>query len=113
MGDGNGLAEAMLGLDGFRVLEVTEDTNELVVTVETTTVIEGCRQCGTRTVAHERRPVDVREGSPSQLRSSERRGDCAGRIRERERFFHSAKWLPGLRRWDTLPRQVILMELNP
>ena len=36
MSDGIGLAEALLGLDGFRVLEVRETTGELVITVETT-----------------------------------------------------------------------------
>jgi hypothetical protein len=39
MGDGNGLAEAMLGLDGFRVLEVTETAGELTITVETTVIV--------------------------------------------------------------------------
>ena len=30
MGDGSGLAERLLGLDGFRVLEVVEGPEELV-----------------------------------------------------------------------------------
>ena len=42
MSDATGLAEAMLGLDGFRVLEVRETSSEVVVTVETTTEIVGC-----------------------------------------------------------------------
>jgi transposase len=81
MSDGNGLAEALLGLDGFRVLEVAEDSDELVITVETTTVIEGCRRCGTRAVAHDRRPVDIRDlacfGRPVRLRVLKRRWRCA------------------------------------
>lgn len=41
MSDGNGLAEQMLGLDGFRVLKVDETATEVVITVETTVEIEG------------------------------------------------------------------------
>ena len=36
MNDASGLAEAMLGLDGLRVLDVVESLSEVVVTVETT-----------------------------------------------------------------------------
>ena len=35
MSDGIGLAEALLGLEGFRVLAVVESTDELVITIET------------------------------------------------------------------------------
>jgi hypothetical protein len=35
MNGGTGLAEGVLGLDGFRVLEVTETAHEVVITVET------------------------------------------------------------------------------
>jgi hypothetical protein len=35
MDDASGLAEALLGLDGFRVLSVQETTSEMIVTVET------------------------------------------------------------------------------
>jgi transposase len=80
MSDGNGLAEAMLGLDGFRVLEVAETPDELTITVETTTTIEGCRRCGTRAEAHDRRPVEVRDlacfGRPVRLRVLKRRWRC-------------------------------------
>lgn len=80
MNDGNGLAEAMLGLDGFRILEVVEDPDELVITVETTTVIEGCGACGVRAEAHDRRPVDIRDlacfGRPVRLRVLKRRWRC-------------------------------------
>ncbi len=48
MDDGSGLAEALLGLDGFVVLAATESTDELVVTVETTAFIVDCTRCGTR-----------------------------------------------------------------
>lgn len=80
MSDGNGLAEAMLGLDGLRVLEVTETADELTITVETTTVIVVCRRCGNRAEAHDRRPVDVRDlacfGRPVRLRVLKRRWRC-------------------------------------
>ena len=46
MSDGIGLAEALLGLDGFRVLEVVETTDELVVTIETIAEFDGLRACG-------------------------------------------------------------------
>jgi transposase len=80
MRDGNGLAEAMLGLAGFGVLEVTEGPDELVITVESTTVITGCPRCGVRAEAHDRRPVDVRDlacfGRPVRLRVLKRRWRC-------------------------------------
>jgi transposase len=80
MRDGSGLAEAMLGLDGFGVLEVTEGPDELVITVESTTVITGCPRCGVRAEAHDRRPVDVRDlacfGRPVRLRVLKRRWRC-------------------------------------
>ena len=80
MNDGTGLAEAMLGLDGFLVLEITETVDELVISVETTTRVTGCRRCGTRAGPHERRPVDVWDlacfGRPVRLRVLKRRWRC-------------------------------------
>jgi len=80
MSDGTGLAEAMLGLDGFRVLEVIETPDELIITVETTATVEGCRRCGCRAVPHERSPVDVRDltcfGRPVRLLVLKRRWRC-------------------------------------
>ena len=41
------LAEALLGLDGFKVLDVVESaTGELTVTVESTVEMVGCPHCG-------------------------------------------------------------------
>ena len=48
MNEGTGLAEALLGLDGFQVLKVTEMADELVIEIETTVTEAGCRECGTR-----------------------------------------------------------------
>ena len=80
MDDGSGLAEALLGLDGFVVLAVTESTNELVVTVETTASIVGCTRCGTRAEAHDRMRIDIRDltcfGRPARLVWIKRRWRC-------------------------------------
>jgi transposase len=80
MGDGTGLAEALLGLDGFRVLEVAENTDELVVTVETTADFVGCGRCGTRAEAKDRLRVAVRDlacfGRPARLMWHKRRWRC-------------------------------------
>ena len=80
MSDGTGLAEALLGLEGFRVLEVTEDPDEVVITVETTVDVVGCRSCGTRAEAQDRMPIDIRDlpcfGRPARLRWIKRRWRC-------------------------------------
>ncbi len=80
MDDGSGLAEALLGLDGFVVLAVTEGPDELVVTVETTASIVGCTRCGTRAQAHDRMPIDIRDltcfGRPARLVWIKRRWRC-------------------------------------
>jgi transposase len=80
MSDGNGLAEAMLGLDGFRVLEVSETSEELTVKVETTAMVVGCSGCGSRAESHDRDVVDVRDlscfGRPVRLRVLKRRWRC-------------------------------------
>lgn len=62
MSDGSGLAEAMLGLEGFRVLEVTEGADELVVRVETTAEVVGCWGCGVRAQAQDRVEPSPRHG---------------------------------------------------
>jgi transposase len=80
MNDGTGLAETLLGLGGFRVLEVTEASDEVVVTVETTADFVGCGSCGTRAVAHDRVPIAVRDlacfGRPARLVWRKRRWRC-------------------------------------
>ena len=80
MNEGTGLAEALLGLPGFRVLEVTETAEEVVIAVETIVEVLGCSGCGTRAVAHERRPTAVRDlpcfGRPARLVWRKRRWRC-------------------------------------
>ena len=43
MSDGIGLAEVLLGLPGFRVLDVVESAVEVVITIESTAVWAHCR----------------------------------------------------------------------
>ena len=78
--DGIGLAEALLGLDGFRVLAVAEGPLELVVTVETTASQVGCGSCGVRAEAQDRMPIDIRDlacfGRPARLVWNKRRWRC-------------------------------------
>ena len=80
MSDGTGLAEALLGLEGFRVLAVDEGSDELVVTVETTATVVGCAECGTRAEAQDRKVIDIRDlpcfGRPTRLRWIQRRWRC-------------------------------------
>ena len=81
MVDGSGLAEAMLGLDGFRVLAVAETPDEMTITIETTVTVAGCPSCGVRARAHDRMPVAIRDlacfGRPARLVWNKRRWRCA------------------------------------
>ena len=61
MDDATGPAEALLGLDGFRVLAVEETLSEVIVTVETTADFVGCPSCGVRAAAKERIRVEIRD----------------------------------------------------
>ncbi|MGH8300259.1 MAG: hypothetical protein ACRET5_02190 [Steroidobacteraceae bacterium] len=65
MNDVTGLAEALLGLDGLRVLDVRETSSEVVVTVETTADVVGCATC-VRAEAQDRLRVASRS-SPRTL----------------------------------------------
>ena len=84
MSDGIGLAEALLGLPGFRVLEVSEPDVEVVVVIETTATRAFCMTCGVQAEAQDRMPVDVRDlacfGRPARLRWSKRRWRCRERL---------------------------------
>ena len=82
--DGIGLVEALLGLPGVRVLDVSEDDYEVIVTVESTAMRAFCRVCGALAEAQDRVRVDVRDlpcfGRPARLVWRKRRWRC----RERE-----------------------------
>jgi transposase len=80
MCDGIGLAEALLGLDGFRVLDVREVSDELIVTIESTDDLVGCTRCGVRAEAQDRMPIEIRDlacfGRPARLVWVKRRWRC-------------------------------------
>jgi hypothetical protein len=64
-GDGTGLAEALLGLDGFRVLGVEELVGEGVVVIETTLERVGRSSYGVVAEAQDRLVVEIRDLSYS------------------------------------------------
>jgi transposase len=80
MNDGIGLAETLLGLPGFRVLEVVESDVEVVISIESTATRAFCRTCGVRAEPQDRLRVDVRDlacfGRPARLRWIKRRWRC-------------------------------------
>jgi transposase len=82
--DGTGLAEALLGLPGFRVLDVMETSEELVIRIETTATFTGCAGCGLRAQAHDRVEVAIRDlpcfGRSARLVWRKRRWRCRERL---------------------------------
>ena len=98
MSDGTGLAEAMLGLAGFKVLDVTEGEDELVIAVETTASVTGCWSCGVLAECQDRVRVDIRDltcfGRPARLVWSKRRWRCREGVR-RSRVYHHLDRLAG------------------
>ncbi|MEW6583652.1 MAG: ISL3 family transposase [Actinomycetota bacterium] len=84
MGDATGLAEALLGLDGFRVLGVEEGDAEVVIRVETVAGPVGCPGCGVVATAHDRMWVEYRDlavfGRPARLVWWKRRWRCEERL---------------------------------
>jgi transposase len=82
--DATGVAEAMLGLPGFRVLEVEETEAEVIIRIETMTEPVGCPGCGVVATAHDRMGVEYRDlpvfGRPARLVWSKRRWRCEERL---------------------------------
>jgi hypothetical protein len=60
MGDGCGLAEAMLGLDHVRVIDVREVCGEVTMEVKTTKAFAKCETCGCRAESQDRMRAEVR-----------------------------------------------------
>jgi transposase len=80
MSDATGVAEAMLGLPGFRVTGVEETDAEIVVSIELATRLVGCPGCGVVARAHGRSLVEYRDlpafGRPARLVWAKRRWRC-------------------------------------
>ncbi len=80
MSDATGVAEAMLGLPGFRVLEVNETDAEVVIGIELMAELVGCPGCGVLARAHGRALVEYRDlpvfGRPARLQWAKRRFRC-------------------------------------
>ena len=80
MSDVTGVAEALLGLPGFRVLEVSEGAAELVIEIEAITELVGCPGCGVLARTHGRMVVEYRDlpafGRPARLVWRKRRYRC-------------------------------------
>ena len=51
MNGATGLAEALLGFDGFRVFALTENPDEAAIMIETAAGVVGCPRCGVRALA--------------------------------------------------------------
>ena len=80
MSDGTGLAEALLGLDGFRVIELTETDAEVTIRIESCSEVVGCTRCGVRARSQDRMTVEYRDlavfGRPARLVWVKRRWRC-------------------------------------
>jgi transposase len=80
MSDATGVAEALLGLPGFRVLTVTESAAELVIEIEAVAELVGCPGCGVVARTHGRMIVEYRDlpafGRPARLVWAKRRYRC-------------------------------------
>jgi len=64
MNDGSSGATALLGMEGFVVLAMTEEDGEVFISVEPTADMVGCGNCGVRATGHGRSVIQMR-GLPS------------------------------------------------
>ena len=80
MCDATGVAEVMLGLPGFHVLDAVELDAELMIAVESVPGPVGCPGCGVVGLAHDRMSVEYRDlpafGRPVRLVWHKRRWRC-------------------------------------
>jgi len=99
MSDGIGLAEVLLGLPGFRVLDVIEVDGEVIVSIESTATRAFCLRCGVRAEAQDRMAVESRDlpcfGRPARLVCDKRRWRC------REPLCPAKTWTEGSEQFDT------------
>lgn len=83
---GIGLTDALLGLDGLRVLDVREEPDELTGTVKSTRGLVGCARCGVRAEAQDRMSIAIRDlacfGRPARLIWAKRRRRCVEPARD-------------------------------
>ena len=80
MSDGSSGATALLGMDGFVVLAMTEEDGELFISVETTATVVGCGSCGVRATGHGRSVIQMCDlpsgGRPVRLVWRKRKWIC-------------------------------------
>ena len=81
MNNPTSLAETLLGLDGFQILEVHETADELIINIDTKSTIVCCPACGVRAQAKDRMRVDMSDlpcfGRPARLVWMKRRWRCS------------------------------------
>jgi transposase len=96
MSDATGVAEAMLGLPGFRVLAVDETPAEVVIRIETMAELVGCAECGVVAVAQDRMAVEYRDlaafGRPARLVWVKRRWRCEEPLCAARTWTESSPW---------------------
>ena len=98
MNNPTSLAEALLGLDGFQILEVHETPDELIINIETKSTVVGCPSCGVRAQAKDRMRVDIRDlpcfGRPARLVWMKRRWRCSDGNCEAKTWTETTEHVP-------------------
>ena len=98
MNNPTSLAEILLGLDGFEILEVIENPDELVIHIETKNTVVGCPTCGVRALAKDRMRVDIRDlpcfGRPARLLWMKRRWQCQDPDCEEKTWTETTEHVP-------------------
>ena len=96
MDDATGMAEVLLGLEGFRVLGVVETDAEVVIRVETLPGLVGCIGCGVQATAHDRMEVEYRDlavfGRPARLVWLKRRWRCEESLCDSKTWSETSPW---------------------
>ena len=92
------LAEAILGLDGFRILGVHETAEELIINIETKSTVVGCPSSGVTAQAKDRMRVDIRDlpcfGRPARLVWMKRRWRCSDGNCEAKTWTETTEHVP-------------------